>query len=144
VPAPNPTYTPPATIYPTPKPTSTPTPYTTLTPTAYPSSDTTVTPTPYQSGGYPVSGVPVASPSPSGGAGAGSGGDSGSAAGFLGGTLLAMLPIGAAISYLAFRRREQALSAAGEGKVLSGGGSAWERLKGALGKSKDLVKPAGR
>ena len=144
VPAPNPTYTPPATIYPTPKPTSTPTPYTTLTPTAYPSSDTTVTPTPYQSGGYPVSGVPVASPSPSGGAGAGSDGDSGSAAGFLGGTLLAMLPIGAAISYLAFRRREQALSAAGEGKVLSGGGSAWERLKGALGKSKDLVKPAGR
>jgi hypothetical protein len=55
-----------------------------------------------------------------------------------------MLPIGAAISYLALRRREQALSAAGEGKVLSGGGSAWGRLKGALGKSKDLVKPAGR
>ena len=144
VPTPAPPYTPPATIYPTPQPTSTPTPYTTLTPTAYPSSDTTVTPTPYQSGGYPVTGVPVPSPSPSGGAGAGSGGDSGSAAGFLGGTLLAMLPIGAAISYLAFRRREQALSAAGEGKVLSGGGSAWERLKGALGKSKDLVKPAGR
>jgi hypothetical protein len=144
VPTPAPPYTPPATIYPTPKPTSTLTPYTTLTPTAYPSSDTTVTPTPYQSGGYPVSGVPVASPSPSGGAGAGSGGDSGSAAGFLGGTLLAMLPIGAAISYLAFRRREQALSAAGEGAVLKGGGSAWERLKGALGKSKDLVKPAGR
>ena len=44
-----------------------------------------------------------------------------------------MLPIGAAISYLALRRREQALSAAGEGKVLGGGGSAWERLKGALG-----------
>jgi hypothetical protein len=55
-----------------------------------------------------------------------------------------MLPIGAAISYLALRRREQALSAAGEGKGLSGGGSAWERLKSALGKSKDLVKPAGR
>ena len=55
-----------------------------------------------------------------------------------------MLPIGAAIAYLAFHRREQALSAAGEGKVLSGGGSAWERLKGALGRSKDLVRPAGR
>jgi len=137
-----PPYTPPPTYGP--KPTSTPTPYTTLTPTAYPSSDTTGTPTPYQSGGYPVTGVPVASPSPFGSPGAASGGDSGSAAGFLGGTLLAMLPIGAAISYLALRRREQALSAAGEGKVLSGGGSAWERLKGALGKSKNLVKPAGR
>ena len=151
-PTPNPTYIPPATIYPTPKPTSTPTPFTTLTPTAYPSSETTVTPGPYQtvtptpsqSDGYPVTGVPVASPSPSGSPGAASGGDSGSAAGFLGGTLLAMLPIGAAISYLALRRREQALSAAGEGKVLSGGGSAWERLKGALDKSKNLVKPAGR
>ena len=144
VPNPNLTSIPPATIHSTPKSTSTPTPYTTLTPPAYPSSDTTGTPTPYQSGGYPVTGVPVASPSPSGSPGAASGGDSGSAAGFLGGTLLAMLPIGAAISYLALRRREQALSAAGEGKGLSGGGSAWERLKGALGKSKDLVKPAGR
>ena len=140
VPNPNPTFRPPATIYPTPKPT-TPTPLTTLTPTAYPSAST---PTPYQSGAYPVTGAPIASPSPSGSPGAASGGDTGSAAGFLGGTLLAMLPIGAAISYLALRRRKQALSAAGEGKVLSGGGSAWERLKGALGKSKDLVKPAGR
>ena len=125
-------------------PTSTPTPYTTLTPSTYPSVDTTSTPTPYQSDGYPVTGAPVASPSPSGSPGAAGDGDSGSAAGFLGGTLLAMLPIGAAISYLALRRREQALSAAGEGSVLSGGGSAWERLKGALGRSKDLVRPAGR
>jgi prenyltransferase beta subunit len=138
VPIPNPTYTPPATIYPTPTPTST------VTPTVYPSSDTTGTPTPYQSGGYPVTGAPIASPSPSGSPGATSGGDSGSAAGFLGGTLLAMLPIGAVIAYLAFHRREQALSAAGEGSVLSGGGSAWERLKGALGRSKDLVRPARR
>jgi hypothetical protein len=144
VPTPAPPYTPPATIYPTPTPTSTPTPSTTLTPTTYPSIDTTSTPTPYQSGGYPVTGVPVASPSPSGSPGATGSGDSGSAAGFLGGTLLAMLPIGAAIAYLALRRREQALSAAGEGTVLKGGGSAWERLKGVLGKSKDLVKPAGR
>jgi hypothetical protein len=144
VPNPNPTYIPPATIYPTPQSTSTPTPYTTITPYSSPSTVTTDTPTPYQSGGYPVTGAPVASPSPSGSPGATGGGDSGSAAGFLGGTLLAMLPIGAAISYLALRRREQALSAAGEGKVLGGGGSAWERLKGALSKSKDLVKPAGR
>ncbi|MCX6363879.1 MAG: terpene cyclase/mutase family protein [Actinobacteria bacterium] len=146
VPTPTPTYTPPPYISPTytPRPTYTPTPYTTLTPTAYPSSETTVTPTPYQSDGYPVTGVPITSPSPSDSPGATSSGDSGSAAGFLGGTLLAMLPIGAAIAYVAFRRREQALSAAGEGAVLKGGGSPWERLKGALGKSKDLVKPAGR
>lgn len=144
VPNPNPTYIPPAVIYPTPQSTSTPTPYATVTPYSSPSTVTTGTPTPYQSGGYPVTGAPVASPSPSGSPGAASDGDSGSAAGFLGGTLLAMLPIGAAISYLALRRREHALSAAGEGKVLSGGGSAWERLKGALGRSKDLVKPAGR
>jgi Prenyltransferase and squalene oxidase repeat len=144
VPVPKPTYFPPATIYPTPTPTTMPTPSTSLTPTAYPSSDTSSTPTPYQSAGYPITGVPIASPSPSGSPGATSGGGSGSAAGFLGGTLLAMLPIGAAICYLAFRRREQALSAAGEGKVLGGGGSAWERLKSALSKSKDLVKPAGR
>ncbi|MCX6372406.1 MAG: terpene cyclase/mutase family protein [Actinobacteria bacterium] len=144
VPVPNPPYTPPATIYPTPTSKATPTPYTTLTPTTYPSIDTTSTPTPYQSGAYPVTGVPVASPSPSGSPGAAGDDGSGSAAGFLGGTLLAMLPIGAAISYVALRRREQALSAAGEGKVLGGGGSGWERLKGAFVKSKDLVKPAGR
>ena len=133
-----PPYTPPATIYPTPTPPITATPY------SSPSTVTTDTPTPYQSGGYPVTGAPVASPSPSGSPGATSGGDSGSAAGFLGGTLLAMLPIGAAIAYLAFHRREKALSAAGEGSVLSGGGSAWERLNGALGRSKDLERPAGR
>jgi hypothetical protein len=54
-----------------------------------------------------------------------------------------MLPIGALLSYFAFRRRELALSGAGEGKMLQGGGSAWERAKRALGKSKDIVKPAG-
>jgi hypothetical protein len=144
VPNPQPTYIPPATIYPTPQSTSSPTPFTTITPYSSPSTVTTGTPTPYQSGAYPVTGAPIASPSPSGSPGAARDGDSGSAAGFLGGTLLAMLPVGAAISYLALRRREQALSAAGEGKVLSGGGSAWERLKSALGKAKDLVKPAGR
>ena len=53
-----------------------------------------------------------------------------------------MLPIGAAISYLVLHRRTEALSAASEGTVLSGGGSAWERAKRALSKSKDLVKPA--
>ncbi|HZL65206.1 MAG TPA: hypothetical protein VFD50_09755, partial [Thermoleophilia bacterium] len=66
------------------------------------------------------------------------------AAGFVSGTLLAMLPIGAAVSYLAFHRREQALEPAGEGKVLPGGGSPWDRVKRSLGKLKDIVKPAGR
>jgi hypothetical protein len=135
-PIPNPVY--PTTIV-TPKPVQTlfPSPSTSVTPTPNPS--------PYQSGA-PVTGAPVASPSPSGSpgaAGADSGGGGGSAAGFLGGTLLAMLPIGALLSYFAFRRRELALSGAGQGKMLEGGGSAWERAKRALGKSKDVVKPAG-
>jgi len=144
-PTPTPPYTPPPyTPPPTISPTYTPVPPTTATPYSTPSTVTTVTPTPYQSGGYPVIGAPIASPSPSDSPGATSGDGSGSAAGFLGGTLLAMLPIGAAIAYLAFHRRERALSAAGEGSVLSGGGSAWERLKGALGRSKEFVRPAGR
>ena len=144
-PAPTSTYHPiPSPVYPTtvvtPKPIQTlfPTPSGSSTPTPYPSV------TPYQSGA-PVTGAPVASPSPSaspGAAGADTGGG-GSAAGFLGGTLLAMLPIGALLSYFAFRRRELALSGAGEGKMLQGGGSAWERARRALGKSKDIVKPAG-
>ena len=144
-PVPTSTYHPiPSPVYPTtvvtPKPIQTlfPTPSGSSTPTPYPSV------TPYQSGA-PVTGAPVASPSPSaspGAAGADAGGG-GSAAGFLGGTLLAMLPIGALLSYFAFRRRELALSGAGEGKMLQGGGSAWERAKRALGKSKDIVKPAG-
>jgi Prenyltransferase and squalene oxidase repeat len=137
-----PTYNPVPTHAPTYVPT-TPTPSTTL----YPSS-----PTPSTSG-YPsyspspsTSGAPEASPSPSsspvGAVGAGGSGGGGSAAGFVGGTLLAMLPIGAAISYLVYQRREQALDPAAQGTVLSGGGSAWDRVMRSLGKVKDLVKPA--
>jgi hypothetical protein len=55
-----------------------------------------------------------------------------------------MLPIGAAVSYLAFHRREQALEPAGEGKVGPGGGSPWDRVKRSLGRLKDIAKPAGR
>lgn len=138
-PIPNPVYPPTTpvtpkpvqTLYPTPIGSGSPTPYSSVTP--YPS-------------GEPVTGAPVASPSPSGSpgaAGADAGGGGGSAAGFLGGTLLAMLPIGSLLSYFALRRSELALSGAGEGKVLEGGGSAWERAKQALGKAKDIVKPAG-
>ena len=54
-------------------------------------------------------GSPIPSPSSSASpAGASGDGGGGSAAGFVGGTLLAMLPIGAAISYLALHRREDA------------------------------------
>jgi len=146
MPTPQPTWVPAPTIYPTPTPT-TPSPYPTLTPTETPSVEPTTTPNPFESG-LPVTGSPVASPeatSTTGTAGGGGGsGGTGSAAGFLGGTLLAMLPIGAAISYFVIQRRERALSGAGEGKTLPGGGSAWERFKSALARSKDLVKPAGR
>jgi hypothetical protein len=142
-PTPTPTYHP---VYPTTRPV-TPKPIQTL----YPTPTTSGSPAPYSSltpypNGAPVTGAPVASPSPSGSpgaAGASRGGGGGSAAGFLGGTLVAMLPIGALLSYFAFRRRALALSGAGEGKTLGGGGSAWERAKQALGKSKDIVKPAG-
>lgn len=151
-PTPQPTYSPGPTIYPTPTPyptpePTTPTPYPTLTPYPTPSTsastEPTGTPVPSQSG-TPISGTAILSPSPSQSPGPGSGAGGGSAAGFLGGTLLAMLPVGAAISYLVLRRREHALGAASEGETLPGGGSAWERLKAALSKSKDLAKPAGR
>lgn len=145
----NPTYTPIPPVYPTytPRPshTTTPKPYT-PTPTPYQS----VTPYPYNStspypstSGQPVIGSPVPSPSTSASPGA-TGGGGGSAAGFVGGTLLAMLPIGAAISFLALQRREEVLGGASQGTVLSGGGSSWERFKNTLAKSKDLTKPSSR
>ena len=92
-----------------------------------------------------VTGSPVPSPSTSASpAGAGAEGGGGSAAGFVGGTLLAMLPIGAAISYLLLHRREEALDTASQGAVLAGGGSAWERFKHTLARSKDLTRPSSR
>ena len=135
-----PTYTPKPSHTTTPKPvdTITPTPYQTVTPYPYNS----VTPSPSGSG-TPVSGSPVPSPSTSASPGA-TGGGGGSAAGFVGGTLLAMLPIGAAISFLALQRREDLLGGASQGTELSGGGSSWERFKNTLAKSKDLTKPSSR
>ena len=91
-----------------------------------------------------VTGSPVPSPSASASpAGTGAGGG-GSAAGFVGGTLLAMLPIGAVISYLLLHRREEILGTASQGAVLAGGGSAWERFKHTLARSKDLTRPSSR
>ena len=145
----NPTYYP--TVYPTVHPTYTPKPYTptptpTVTPTTYPSySPYPSSPTPSVTASPVVSGSPIPSPSGSASpAGAGGTGGGGSAAGFVGGTLLAMLPIGAAISYLLLHRREELLGTASQGETLSGGGSSWERFKHTLAKSKDLTRPSSR
>jgi hypothetical protein len=75
------------------------------------------------------SGSPLPSPSASAAAAGEDGGGSGSG---LGGILLAMLPIGAALSYWLHRRQAAALSDAGRGKILAGGGTPWQRLKGRL------------
>jgi hypothetical protein len=141
---------------PPPTPTTSPTytpPY--VPPSASPTPSTTLYPSPSESGSpYPdsssspapgtVSGAPIPSPSPSGGAGAGVTVGSASAGGFVGAMLLAMLPIGAVTSFLVISRREHVLGGAGEGKVLGGGGSPWDRLKHRVKSLKDLVKPAGR
>ncbi len=135
-----PTYRP--TTYPTytPKPSPTPTPTITPTLTPYPYS-----PTPTVSASPLVSGSPIPSPSTSASpAGVGGNGGGGSAAGFVGGTLLAMLPIGAVVSYLLLHRREELLGTASQGETLSGGGSTWERFKHTLAKSKDLTRPSSR
>jgi len=134
-----PTYTPPYV-----PPSSTPTPSTTLYPT--PAASGSGTPYPGTSTSpYPgtVSGAPIPTPSPSGSAPAKPVGG-GSVGGFVGGTLLALLPIGAAASYLVINRRERALDPAAEGQVLPGGGSPWDRVKSRVRSLKDLVKPAGR
>jgi hypothetical protein len=159
VPAPAPTYSPtprptynPGPVYPTvyPTHTTTPKPYTpTPVATATPSPYETYTPYPYDSpspsASPVVTGSPVPSPSASASpTGAGAEGGGGSAAGFVGGTLLAMLPIGAVISYLALHRREDILGGASQGAVLDGGGSSWERFKQTLAKSKDLTRPSSR
>ena len=155
VPTPVPTNTPttrptynPGPIYPTVYPTTTPKPYTpTPTPTPTVTPYQTYTPYPYSpspAASPMVTGSPVASPSASASpAGTGAGGG-GSAAGFVGGTLLAMLPIGAVISYLLLHRREELLGTASQGAVLAGGGSAWERFKHTLARSKDLTRPSSR
>ena len=145
--APRPTYNP-GPVYPpvnpvtptTPKPYTpapTPTPYQTVTPYPYSSPSASANPI--------VSGSPIPSPSATASsAEAGGDGGGGSAAGFVGGTLLAMLPIGAAISYLALHRREGLLDGASQGAALAGGGSSWERFKQHLARSKDLTRPSSK
>jgi hypothetical protein len=142
------------TAQPTYEPTSAPTPYPPYTPTPYPSTPTSASATPTPSPLSPapsasaapvVIGSPIPSPSVSASpVGAAGSGDGGSAAGFVGGTLLAMLPIGAVISYLLLQRRQELLGAASQGQTLTGGGSAWQRLIHALAQSKDLTRPSSR
>jgi hypothetical protein len=43
-----------------------------------------------------------------------------------------MLPLGAGLSYWLRRRQAAALSIAGRGKLLAGGGTPWQRFKGRL------------
>jgi prenyltransferase beta subunit len=114
----------------------TPTPTTTLYPT--PGATTPTTPAPTASGtisGTPLTPGPSGSPLPSPSStvtGQTSDGDGGGSGGLLGVTLLAMLPVGAGLSYWLHRRQAAALSTAGRGKLLAGGGSPWQRFKGRL------------
>lgn len=119
---------------PTPLPDPTPpedpaTPYPTPTSTLFPDS-------PYPSPA--ITGILVPSPSVSPGAGISEG--RGGGVGFIGGTLLAMLPVGAALGYLALGRRIQALGQASEGEVLPGDESTWEHVKAVLRKTKNLLR----
>jgi hypothetical protein len=129
----------PGVIYPPTNPGSKPGPRTTLYPT--PTATPTTAPTPYPTDDGSVTGTvltPVPSPSPSasasptGAASGASGGDEGGSAAALGGTLLLMLPLGAGLSYWLHRRHAASLSVAGQGKILAGGGTPWQRFKGRL------------
>ncbi len=125
---PYPTYTP----LPTP---TTPAPVTTLTPTpSYSSSPTPWgSPSPSPSG-TTIVGPGVASPSPSASSTASAPSDA--AAAYLGGTLLALLPIGAILGYLFHRRRVAELAAAQQGRILPGHGSGWHQVTHVLGGAK--------
>ena len=123
-----------------PYPTATPTPTTTLSPTpgtSYPSpsaspsggvSGTPLTPSPGSSFGPTPQ--PSTSASVTGRAAGGKGGGHGTlAAGLLGGSLVAMLPLGALFSYAVRRHQVGLLSGAGAGRMLPAGGTPWWRFK---------------
>jgi hypothetical protein len=111
-------------LYPTPG----VTPGTTVVPTPTPSASGSISGTPLTPG---ASGSPLPSPSATV-ASQTTGGDGGGSAGLLGGTLLAMLPLGAGLSFWLHRRQATALSTAGRGKLLGGGGTPWQRFKDRL------------
>jgi hypothetical protein len=109
----------PTTTYTSPTPSTT----STMSRTNYPSPSPSVT-------GVPMSPPPSSSPSPSGAAtpvgGSGGGPSGGTYAGI---ALLAMLPIGASMSYLSYRRRLGLLGDAGKGRALASQGTAWSGFR---------------
>lgn len=130
-----PTYRP--TSRPTLRPTYRPTPGTTLYPR--PTTTPTVTPTVSPTDDGSVTGTvltPLPSPTPSVSGSAAATGSPGSSSGgsgdVLGATLLLMLPLGAGLSYWMHRRQAASLANAGQGGLLPGGGTPWQRLKGRL------------
>lgn len=139
---PTPTYPPPATVpaypHPTYAPRPTPTPQT-------PAPVTTLTPTPVSPGaptpwgspspsGTPIVGPVVASPSPDASSTATTPSDG--AAAYLGGTLLAMLPVGVILGYLFHRHRVAELEPAQHGRTLPSHGSGWQQVTRILGAGK--------
>ncbi len=92
---------------------------------------TPLSPSPSASPGAPLTAGAQPSPSASvtGQAAAnGQGGGSGTA-GWIGLGLVALLPLGALVSYVAHRRQAAALEGAGNGRALLGGGTPWEQFK---------------
>jgi hypothetical protein len=135
-PTPTPTHT---TVYPTRTPTPThtsPTP-TIITPpptSTYPPSSTSPYP-PYSTSPGPTdTSYPYLSPSPSGSSALGAPGEGGGTGSWpmtaLAVALVALVPIGALASYIRRQRLAASLAGASQGKVLPGGGSAWQRFKG--------------
>lgn len=127
------------TTYPQYPSTITPTPRTTLYPTPRVTPTTPATPAPYPTDDGSVTGTvlsPAATPSPTSSGSpspsASGGGDDAGSAGALGGTLLAMVPLGAGLSYWLHRRHVASLANAGRGGLLAGGGTPWQRFKGRL------------
>jgi hypothetical protein len=115
-------------------PSSTPPTYTSPTTSPTGSMSPTTYPT-YPSGSPSVTGLPMSpspSASPSASAAAAPSGGSGnwpSAGAYAGLALLAMLPLGAAMSYWSYRRRLGLLANAGKGRSLGSLGTGWSRFK---------------
>ena len=100
---------------------------------------TTMSPTTTYSPGPTDTGNPWLSPSPSPSTSGspvpgGTSGDGGWGPTILGIVLVSLVPIGATASYLARRRTSGRLDGAAHGKMLAGGGSAWQRLRGRFGR----------
>jgi hypothetical protein len=109
----------PTTTYTSPPPTGT----ASMSPTTYPSGSPSVTGV-LMSPSPSTSASPSAAAAPSGGSGGGP--STGTYAGL---ALLAMLPIGASMSYLSYRRRLGLLADAGKGHSFGSPGTGWSRFK---------------